>query len=140
MVGMRRNIGAISEIQNIHFIFPSQKSCEKSLETYIKTRKTYLLAVSGGPDSMLTASLVYNFFVQHKLGLQNLILVHCNHNVRKENQQEAEFLQRFFRGCKLVIVTRTSKPCLPAGRLARTNEESLRTWRYEEFQKVAKKY
>jgi tRNA(Ile)-lysidine synthase TilS/MesJ len=97
MVRKLKTIGTISEIQNIRFIFPSQKFLEKSLEIHIKTGKTHLLAVSGGPDSMLTASLVYNFFVQHKLDLQNLILVHCNHNVRKENQQEAEFLQRFFR-------------------------------------------
>ncbi|MFA7717706.1 MAG: tRNA lysidine(34) synthetase TilS [Candidatus Absconditabacterales bacterium] len=133
-------VGIISEIKNVRLFFPAQKSYEKSLETYIQPNKTYLLAVSGGPDSMFTACLVYNFFLQRKLNLQNLIFIHCNHNVRKENKQEAECLQRFFLGFKLLIVTRTSKPCLPAGRPARTNEESLRTWRYEEFQKAAKKY
>ena len=82
---------------------------------------------------MLTASLVYKFFLQQKLGLQNLILVHCNHKVRTESDQEAKFLATFFKDAKFHIVTRK-------GKLPKINEESLRERRYAEFTKLAKKY
>jgi tRNA(Ile)-lysidine synthase TilS/MesJ len=45
----------------------------------LRPDKKYILAISGGPDSMLLASLVYKFFSTQKWDLQNLILVHCNH-------------------------------------------------------------
>ena len=130
---IKKTIGHISEIQNSSFRFLGALDIEKSLKDHIIPSQTTLLAVSGGPDSIFAAYLVYKFFIQQKWDLQKLIFVHCNHSTRAGNKKEAEFLQRFFSGLKLIIVTRTSK-------WGKHNEESLRKRRYQEFQKLATKY
>ena len=133
MAKTRKNIDNIWHMACMDFQFTGSKQIFVSLKDHIIPRQTYLLAISGGSDSMLTASLVYNFFVQQKLGLQNLILVHCNHWVRTESYQESKSLEKFFAGTNFHIVTRKEK-------ISKINEENLRKWRYNEFSKIAKKY
>lgn len=91
-----------------------------------------MVAVSGGSDSILTASLVYNFFLKNKYDLQNLFFIHCNHNIRKGNISDEKFIRAFFEGTQLIIVKRESKK--------NHTEAELRKWRYGEFKKQAKKY
>lgn len=81
---------------------------------------------------MLVACLIYHFFCLQQWDLQNLILIHCHHKVRPESDQEARFVQKFFKGCKLIIAMRKQK-------LSRITEENLRKRRYQEFQRIAKK-
>ena len=128
-----KNIDNIWHMACIDFQFTGSKQIFASLQTHIIPGKTYLLALSGGSDSMLTVSLVYKYFIQQKLGLQNLILVHCNHWVRTESYQESKFLEKFFAGTNFHIVTRREN-------LQKINEENLRKRRYNEFAKLAKKY
>lgn len=52
---------------------------EKILKHQIQTNEKILVAVSGGADSILTACLLYNFFVQEKYNIDNLFFIHCNH-------------------------------------------------------------
>lgn len=128
-----KNILRIWQIAWIDFQFTGSEKIFASLKEHVLPSQTYLLAVSGGSDSMLTASLVYNYFIKQKLGLQNLILVHCNHWVRTESYQESLFLKTFFAGTNFHVITRKEK-------LKKINEENLRKWRYNEFSKLAKKY
>lgn len=133
MTKKTKNIPHIWHISQIDFSFTGSSQIFASLKEHIIPRQTYLLAVSGGSDSMLTACLIYKYFLQQKLGLQNLILVHCNHWVRTESYQESVFLKKFFAWTNFHVVTRKKK-------LAKINEENLRKWRYNEFSKLAKKY
>lgn len=55
-----------------------------------------MVAVSGGSDSILASSLLYNFFVKQKYNLQNLFFVHCNHTTRKGNKEDELFVRQFF--------------------------------------------
>ena len=50
-----------------------------------------MVAVSGGADSILTACLMYNFFLENKYNLQNLFFIHCNHNIRAGNASDEFF-------------------------------------------------
>lgn len=133
MAKIGKNIDNIWHMACIDFQFTGSKQIFESLKNHIIPGQTYLLALSGWSDSMLTASLVYNFFIHQKLGLQNLILVHCNHWVRTESYQESKFLEKFFAGTNFHIVTRKEK-------ISKINEENLRKRRYNEFAKLAKKY
>lgn len=91
-----------------------------------------MVAVSGGADSILTASLLYNFFVKNKYDIQNLFFMHCNHQTRSGNASDEEFIRKFFEGIQVIITTRTSnKKC---------TEAQLRDWRYGEFKKQTKKH
>ena len=91
-----------------------------------------MVAVSGGADSILTASLMYNFFLQNKYNLQNLFFIHCNHNTRIGNKADEQFISNFFEDTQLIIVKRQSNK--------KDNEAQLRNWRYGEFKKRTKKH
>jgi tRNA(Ile)-lysidine synthase TilS/MesJ len=67
-----------------------------------------MIAVSGGADSILTACLVYNFFLEKKYDLQNLFFIHCNHNTRPGNTKDEQFIRNFFEDTQLIIVKRKS--------------------------------
>jgi tRNA(Ile)-lysidine synthase TilS/MesJ len=67
-----------------------------------------MIAVSGGADSIVTACLVYNFFLKEKYDLQNLFFIHCNHNTRAGNTKDEQFISKFFENTQLIIVKRKS--------------------------------
>ena len=90
-----------------------------------------MVAVSGGADSVLTASLMYNFFVKNKYNLQNLFFMHCNHNIRKGNVADEQFIRNFFEGTQVLINKKTKK--------TKVTEAELRNRRYGIFKKEIKK-
>ena len=92
--------------------------------------KKFLVAVSGWPDSMLSSVVLYQFFLEKKLDFWNLFFVHCNHKTRKETDDEEKFIRLFFAGFNLDI-------CTYAG--IDKSENSLREWRYMEFNEIIKK-
>ena len=85
-----------------------------------------MVAVSGGADSILTACLMYNFFLENKYSLQNIFFIHCNHNIRTGNTSDEEF----FEGTQIHISKKK--------RSKTSNETELRNWRYGEFKKHSK--
>jgi tRNA(Ile)-lysidine synthetase-like protein len=91
-----------------------------------------MVAVSGGADSILTASLMYNFFVKNKYSLQNLFFMHCNHNIRTGNAADEQFIRDFFEGTQILISKRTKKK--------KATEAQLRNRRYGVFKKEIKKH
>jgi tRNA(Ile)-lysidine synthase TilS/MesJ len=62
-----------------------------------------LVAVSGGPDSMLTSVLIYKYFLENKFSLNNLFFIHCNHKTRVETDDEEKFIRSFFDGLNLDV-------------------------------------
>ncbi len=105
---------------------------EKILKHQIQTNEKILVAVSGGADSILTACLLYNFFVQEKYNIDNLFFIHCNHWTRIGNTQDEIFVKEFFEKTQLIIVKRK--------KWGKKTEAELRKWRYGEFKKYAKKF
>ena len=66
------------------------------LSEHIFDNKKVLIAVSAGPDSMFLSVLIYNYFIQNQLDLNNLFFIHCNHKTRKETEEEQKFIKEFF--------------------------------------------
>ncbi|MBU0625899.1 hypothetical protein KKG31_06150 [Patescibacteria group bacterium] len=56
---------------------------------------------------MLTAVLIYNFFITNKYSLQNLFFVHFNHKIRSASTQEEKFIKEYFSGVNLLCIPRT---------------------------------
>ncbi len=97
----------------------------------ITPKKRVLIAVSGWADSMFLSFLIYSFFANNNLDFNNLFFIHCNHKTRKETEQEQKFIEDFFDWLNLDIA-------IYSGNEKKT-ENSLRNWRYSEFQKVIDK-
>lgn len=92
--------------------------------------KKFLVAVSWGPDSMLSSVVLYHFFLENKLDFNNLFFVHCNHKTRKETDDEEKFIRSFFEGFNLDVCTYSGTD---------KGENSLRERRYAEFNEIIKK-
>lgn len=92
--------------------------------------KKFLVAVSWGPDSMLSSIVLYQFFLEKNLNFDNLFFVHCNHKTRKETDDEEKFIRSFFSGFNLdvSVYDGTDK-----------SENVLRERRYAEFNEIIKK-
>ena len=57
----------------------------------IEQEKYLIIGCSGGPDSM---ALLH--YLKHNTN-NNIVCAHINHNVRKENQKEEEYLKNYRR-------------------------------------------
>lgn len=123
--------GTIRWIKNIPLNFAQQQECFEVLKNKVQPSQKVMVAVSGGADSILTACLMYNFFLKNKYSLQNLFFIHCNHNTRPGNITDEQFIAKFFEGTQLIVVKRTSNK--------KNTEAELRNRRYGEFKTYAKK-
>lgn len=61
------------------------------LENKLNENDTIVIGLSGGPDSMCLFSLLLE--IRKYINL-NIICAHVNHNVRKESQEESEFVKK----------------------------------------------
>lgn len=127
-----KNSATIRWIKNTSLTFAQEQIYFDILKDKVQTNQKLMVAVSGGSDSIVTASLMYNFFLKNKYNLQNLFFIHCNHNIRKGNSSDEIFIRSFFEGTQLIIVKRASNN--------KHTEADLRNWRYGEFKKQSKKH
>lgn len=122
-----------SNITKSTLIFPSKKQLQNSIKKQVVTRENIIVAISWGADSMLTAVLIYNFFITNKYSLQNLFFVHFNHKIRSASTQEEKFIKEYFSGVNLLCIPRTWST-------KNSTESSLRWRRYVQLQKLVKKH
>jgi tRNA(Ile)-lysidine synthetase-like protein len=120
------------QIKNILLTETSVQKYFEVLKEQVWSQEKVMVAVSGGSDSILTACLLYNFFIKNKYSLQNLFFIHCNHWTRTGNIQDEEFVRNFCTWTQLIIITRKASK--------KNTENEMRKWRYEVFKKQAKKY
>lgn len=132
MKNLSKTIGTIREIKNISLTSAQQQTYFEIMKAKVSPEQKVMIAVSGGADSIVTACLMYNFFLKSKYNLQNLYFIHCNHNTRTGNAADQKFITQFFKDTQLITVKRpNSTP---------ENETTLRNRRYKEFKKQTKKY
>ena len=129
-----KNTGTIREIKKITLSFAPQWACFEFLKNKVSPSQKVMVAVSGGADSILTACLMYNFFIKSKYNLQNIFFIHCNHWVRQGNIADEEFIKKFFKETQIIIVKRKKETT------GKDTEAKLRNRRYETFKKYAKQY
>lgn len=120
----------ISDFKNLDIDVLWNDLISKLFENFSGNKKL-LIAVSGGPDSMFLSTIIYKIVIKNKLDLENLYFVHCNHKTRKECDLEQSFLEWFFDWCNFFVSKYSWQ---------KKDENSLRSWRYWEFQKLIKKY
>lgn len=102
------------------------------IEKKIKNNDTIIIGVSGGPDSMCLLHLLLNLKNRKDI---NIICAHINHNVRKESEEEAQFVKQY---CK-------NNNCIFEYMIMDTNEQGnfesyARKKRYDFYNKLIKKY
>ncbi|HMT00728.1 MAG TPA: tRNA lysidine(34) synthetase TilS [Candidatus Absconditabacterales bacterium] len=92
--------------------------------------KTVIVGVSGGPDSMVTAHRVINFY-QKSSPKAKIIIAHFNHNQRKEAASEEQWIKKQFIKQEIEIGHHQKN---------KSTEEELRNARHQFFEKIAKKH
>ena len=116
---------------------------EKELEKKVKdTIKKYdlinkedriVVGVSGGPDSMALLNCLINFNVA------NLVVAHINHQIRKEADEEEEFVKNFCNKNEIEFYSKRIDVLKVANNSKIGVEEAGRNIRYEFFEEICKR-
>ena len=103
---------------------------DKITEILKKINDEYIvIGVSAGPDSMALLDLT------KKITTQKIVCVHINHNVRKESNEEAKYLQKYCKDNNIIF------EYLKIVNWQNNNfENEARNKRYSFYEKMLKKY
>lgn len=110
----------------------------KTIEKYNMIQKgdKIVIGVSGGPDSITLLNLLNNF--KEKLNI-NIYVAHINHMIRKEADEETEYVRDFCAGINVEFFCKKINVEEEAKKLKIGTEEAGRNIRYEFFEEIAKK-
>lgn len=97
----------------------------------IRPNEKVLVAVSGGPDSF---ALLH--FLMKRQSPNNLVVLHVNHSLRSESDEEAEFVRAFAEGHKLPFIQEKVDVKKLAEEEKRGIEDASRVARYRFFEKM----
>lgn len=95
-----------------------------------------VIGVSGGPDSMALLNILNN--LKEKLNIK-LYVAHINHSIRKEADEETEYVKDFCKKIDVEFFAKKVKVEEIAKELKMGTEEAGRNIRYEFFEEVAHK-
>ncbi|NLO96731.1 MAG: tRNA lysidine(34) synthetase TilS [Peptococcaceae bacterium] len=103
------------------------------LPKLIPANSRILAAVSGGPDSVALAHILYCY--QQKNPEQNIkvVISHVNHKVREESQSEAEMVERLARQWGFPFILHEFDAKKNAQDSGKSFQEASREWRYARF-------
>lgn len=102
----------------------------------IKDEDKVVIGVSGGPDSMTLLNILNN--LKEKLNIK-IYVAHINHMIRKEADEETEYVRQFCENIGVDFFTKRVKVEEEAKKQKIGTEEAGRNIRYEFFEEVAKK-
>lgn len=77
------------------FSFPAYAGLFHDMANHMFTSPV-VVAVSGGPDSMFVAYLLYAYWKRNNISLDTLHIVHCNHHTRPETDHEEQLVRTTF--------------------------------------------
>jgi len=98
-----------------------------------KLQDKFILAVSGGADSMLLLYLFCKYFPNAR---ENIIIGHVNHNVRESSEKDEKFIKNIGEYLNIRTIV---KHLEPSGSNKKTNSESwLREARYKSLNEILK--
>jgi len=97
-------------------------------------KKNVMVAVSGGPDSVLLLSVLSQIH-KRRADTGELIVCHVDHSVRKTSGADAEFVARLAEQHGLKFVSECLDPIHSDTKS--TSEDAMRQARYEQFMKMA---
>ena len=93
----------------------------------------YLLAVSGGPDSMALATLAVSALPHRQLGI-----AHCDFGLRPESSREAQFVKDYFSNLDLPVFSRVFDTGTYAADHRLSIQEAARELRYAYFAELCR--
>ncbi len=102
------------------------------LTNTLKDDDVVVVGLSGGPDSMCLLDILIKLNKKLKI-----IAAHINHNIRKESEKEAIFVEEYCKN-KNIIYEYIKFP--KKNEKNNFNEQELRKRRYEFYEKIIKKY
>ena len=91
---------------------------------------SFLIAVSGGADSMALATLAV-------AGLQKIAIAHCNFKLREESDAEKQMVKTYFESLNIPVYTSEFETKSYAGNHKLTIQEAARELRYTYFKELA---
>ena len=103
------------------------------LNRILKNADVIVLGISGGPDSMCLLDVLMSLKEKYNL---KLICAHVNHGLRKESEEEKEFIKNYCE--KYNIIFEYMK--IEGYKKNKFSEEEGRKKRYDFFNKLLKKY
>lgn len=116
-------------------IAPAVWKVREELKKLLRKDKRYVLAVSGGADSLALADAAADVLAEAK---ENLLVCHVEHGIRgAEALADAELVQNFCQQRALSYVCRHVDAVAYADKEGLTLEEAARKLRYEELQQQA---
>lgn len=104
----------------------------------IKNGNTIVIGVSGGPDSMALLNVLYCLNESKRINCK-LIVAHINHGIRKEADEETEYVKDFCISKNIPCYIKTEKVEELAKKQKIGTEEAGRKLRYSFFEEIAKK-
>lgn len=110
-----------------------QQSFKKIISTqfaFVKKNEPILVAVSGGVDSMVLLHLL------HSIDSYNLVVAHCNYNLRKESILDEALVQSYCLEHKIPFVSKSFKTKTIAKTQKKGIQETARKLRYDFFNEV----
>ena len=110
----------------------------KTIKKYnmIQSKDKVVIGVSGGPDSMALLNILNN--LKEKLNIK-LYVAHINHMIRKEADEETEYVKKFCAKINVDFFSKKLKVEEEAKKQKIGTEEAGRNIRYDFFEEVAKK-
>ena len=104
----------------------------------IEKGNTIVIGVSGGPDSMALLNSLYNLNKNRKMDCK-IVVAHINHGIRKEADEETEFVQKFCENREIPCYIKKEKVEELAKKQKIGTEEAGRKLRYSFFEEVLEK-
>lgn len=104
----------------------------------IENGNTIVIGVSGGPDSMALLNVLY-YLKENKRINCKLVVAHINHGIRKEADEETEYVKSFCASKNIPCYIKREKVEELARKQKIGTEEAGRKLRYSFFEEVAKK-
>ncbi len=101
------------------------------LEKILNENDTIVISCSGGPDSMCLLSLLLSFKEKKNL---KIIVAHVNHKVRKESEEEEEFLRNYVKEKCVIFELLTIK------KYNKNFHNDARVQRYKFLDEIMEKY
>ena len=105
----------------------------------IEAEDKLVIGVSGGPDSMALLHLLVTLKKEKKIDYQMLIVAHVNHMLRKEAEQETQYVEQFCRLYEIPCLVKKVKVEELAQKEKKGTEEMGRIVRYQFFEEVRQK-
>lgn len=123
-------------IKNIDVYLNNNEEIKNMFIPYEKTK--YIIAVSGGPDSIFLCYLYYIFY--KKKYIDTPIIFHFNHNIREDSHHDEELVFLLSQKLKLPFYVSSGNALKLSKKLKLNLEESARILRYRALFKLSRKF